>query len=234
MKAKHFLIADGETTGTGRYAFLFDFAYTIATRKDVKLERAFLIREVLCNPSIMLGAYYNEDWSSMMGGKIFTDYFPMVESGERKIYGWREVVQILRDDMLRYGVDVFSAYNLRFDMGAIANTNRYVGSGEKVLPYRPDLLCLWEFACTTLCNTPMYHRIANEAGWVSDAGNVRTNAEKVYAYLTQQFDFIEDHTALSDAQIETEILQKLLARKKTIPYNVLDFMPWKKAQEIGL
>jgi hypothetical protein len=186
----------------------------------------------------MLGALYNDTWRAMMGGKIFSDYIPMLDSAEAQLFSWREIVETLRDDMHVYGVDVFAAYNLGFDMRAIASTNAYLETGEKVLPYRPDLLCLWEFACTTVCNTSLYHSVAREqgnaTGWITDAGNVRTNAEKVYAFLTQQFDFIEKHTALDDAQIETEILQRLLAKKKTIPYNVLDHMPWRKAQQLGV
>lgn len=238
MKAKTFLIADGETTGVGKRAYIFDFAYTVATRRDVLLERSFLVREILCNPSIMLAAYFNSEWRHMMGGKIFTDYIPMLARHEARIFSWREIVETLREDMQIYGVDVFSAYNLGFDMRAIANTHAHIGHSDKVLPYRPDLLCLWEFSCSTLCNTPMYHAVAHDmgkaSGWITDAGNVRTNAEKVYAYLTQNLGFIEAHTALADAQIETEILQRLLARKKTIPYNVLDHMPWRKAQTLGV
>lgn len=234
MKAKTFLVADGETVGLAKRAFLFDFAYAIATRKNVLLERQFLVREIITNPRVMLRAYFDSHWREMMGGKIFSQYIPMLARHEARIFSWREIVETLRDDMLTHGVDVFSAYNLRFDMGALATTHNWIGHTDKILPYRPDLLCLWEFACSTLCNTPTYHRVAHEQGWISDANNVRTNAEKVYAYLSQQFDFVESHTALSDTQIETEILQRLLARKKTIPYNVLDFMPWKKAQIIGV
>lgn len=238
IKQKKFLIADGETTGIGKRAYLFDFAYIIATRHEILLERNFLVREIICNPSVMLAAYFNSDWRDMMGKKIFTNYIPMLAKQEARLYSWREIVETLRDDMQTYGVDVFSAYNLGFDMRAIAQTHQYIGHADKVLPYRPDLLCIWEFACTTICNTSTYHHIANELGyaqgWITLAGNVRTNAEKTYAFLSGDLNFIESHTALHDAQIETVILQKLLAKKKKIPYNVLDHMPWRKAQTIGI
>lgn len=238
MKQKRFITLDVESTGLGGKAYVFDIAYTIATRNKVLLERQFLVREILTNSRIMLSAYESNDWRDMMGKKIFVDYIPMLSNSETRLYGWQDIVETMRDDMLEYGVDVFAAYNLRFDMGALSNTHRYIGHKEKILPYRPDLLCLWEFAASTLCNTPMYHRIAREmgkeTGWITPANNVRTNAEKVYAFISQNLNFVESHTALSDAQIETEILQRLLARKKRIPYNVLDHMPWKKAQIIGL
>jgi hypothetical protein len=239
MKTKTFLVADGESTGLADKAYLFDFGYVIGNRKgDAIVERSFLVREILTNPRIMLGALYNDDWRAMMGGKLFSHYIPELARHNAALYNWSDIVATMREDMLTHSVDVFAAYNLRFDMGAIATTQKHINNAGKVLAYTPDLLCLWEFACTTLCNTPMYHRIAeqmgNDAGWITDAGNVRTNAEKVYAYVSGQYDFVENHTALSDARIEFEILQRLLASKKTIPYNVLDHMPWRKAQNIGL
>lgn len=236
MKTKTFLIADTESTGLADRAFVFDFAYVIATRKKIILERSFLVREIITSPRIMLGAMFNDQWRDMMGAKLFSQYIPALHDKTMRLYSWREITEILRDDMLTHNVDVFSAYNLKFDMGALATTQAHINERGKVLTYRPDLLCLWEFACVTVCNSPMYHRVAhefgNENGWITDAGNVRTNAEKVYAYLTQNFGFVESHTALHDAQIETEILQRLLAKKKAIPYNVLDHMPWKKAQRL--
>lgn len=237
-KAKKFLVADGETIGLGSRSYLFDFAYSIVTRNETVLERSFLVREILTNPRLMLAAYFSKHWRSMMGAKIFSNYIPAIAAQNMHLHSWREIVETLRDDMQTHNVSVFSAYNLRFDMNAIAVTHRHIGYGDKVLPYKPDLLCLWEFACQTVCNTKLYHDVAhergNETGWITDAGNVRTNAEKVYAFLSGEFDFIEEHTALADVHAETVILQRLLAKKRAIPYNVLDYMPWRKAQIIGM
>ena len=237
-KEKTFLVADGETTGIGSKAYVFDFAYVIATRKRIIAERSFLIREVLTNPRVMLGAMYNDTWRDMMGAKLFRDYIPGLDSNAMRLHSWQDMVNTMRDDMHTHSVDVFAAYNLGFDMRALATTQQFVNDGGKVLTYKPDLLCLWEFACQTVCASRMYHRVArelgHERGWITDADNVRTNAEKVYAFLTNDWSFIEAHTALKDAQIETEILQRLLAKKKRIPYNVLDHMPWRKAQNFGL
>ena len=238
MKPKTFLIADGESTGLGKRAILFDFAYVIATRKKILCERSFLVRETLTDPRVMLGALFNDDWRAMMGGKIFRHYIPGLDANDLRLYLWREIVETLREDMRTFGVDVFAAYNLPFDMGAIAKTHAHVEGQGKVLEYAPDLLCLWHFACATVCRSPMYHRVARkmgqDSGWITAANNVRTNAEKVYAFLSNQWNFVESHTALEDAQIETEILQRLLAGKKKIPYNEIEHMPWRRAQQIGL
>jgi DNA polymerase III epsilon subunit-like protein len=232
MQAKKFLVLDSETTGLGKNAIVFDLAYTIATRKNVLVERSFLVREILTNPATMLRAIGDDNWREFAGGKIFSHYIPALNSGMLVLHNWSDILETMRDDILTYGVDVFSAYNLKFDLGALNKTHNKLT--EKSLDFsRLDLLCLWEFACVTVCDTAGYHNAARQFGneWITPANNVRTNAEKVYAFLTGNFDFIESHTALEDAQIETEILQRLLAKKRTIPYNVIDHMPWKKAQK---
>lgn len=238
MKAKRFLTCDTESTGLGKRSLCFDLGYVISDKHGILAERSFLVKEIITNPRVMLGALFNDEWRAMMGGKLFSFYLPELANGNQTIKPWREIVEILRDDMRTHSVDVFAAYNLPFDMTCIAQTQAYIYEGGKVLDYTPDLLCLWNFACTTVCNTPMYHRIAaeqnNGVDWISDKGNVRTNAEKVYAYLTGNYGFIESHTALHDAQIENEILHRLRAKKKPIPYNDIQYGVWRKAQILGI
>lgn len=233
-KAKTFLIADTETIGIGSRALVFDFGYVIATRTHDIIERSFLIREIITSPRYMFSAIADRRWRESFGGKLFTVYIPALHNNDMRLYRWREVKEILRDDMQTHGVDVFCAYNLGFDSRALQLTDRIItAQKKKVLTYKPDLLCLWNFACKVALNSPTYHRLARDRRWITDANNVRTTAEKAYAYLTGNFDFVEEHTALADAQIETEILRRLLAKKKGIPYNDPDlYMPWQHAQRI--
>ena len=60
---------------------------------------------------------------------------------------------------------------------------------------------------------------------MSEAGNLRTGAEYAYRFCRGDWGFIEDHTALSDAEIETEILAACYASRKAIPYNIIDGTP---------
>lgn len=236
MKEKRFMVADTETTGLGSRAFVFDLAYVISNRKGkIFCERNFLIREVITNPKIMLAALYNQEWRAMMGGKIFRHYIPGLADNSLTIYSWRDALQIMRDDINTHDVQVFCAYNLPFDLGAMQKTHNMIAS--KRLDFsRLDLLCLWEFSCITVLRSQLYHDFAwqhGEAqGYITKANNVRTTAEKTYAFLTGDVGFIESHTALHDAQIETEILHRLLARKTAIPYNIVKGFSWKKAQKI--
>ncbi len=236
MKEKRFMVCDTESTGLGNKAFVFDFGYVISNRKGkIFAERNFLITEVLTNPRIMLGALYNQEWRAMMGGKLFSVYIPALHNSTMHLTKWRDALQVMRDDINTFGVDVFSAYNLPFDLGAMQKTHNMVA--DKRLDFsRLDLLCLWEFASITVLRSRLYHDTCAQQNdpmkhdWISAANNVRTTAEKTYAFLSGDFDFIESHTALHDAQIETEILHRLLAKKTPIPYNVVQGFSWRKAQ----
>jgi hypothetical protein len=237
MKQKTFLVADTETTGLGNKAIVFDFGYVICTRNKILLERQFLVRETITNPNIMLGALFDEHWRAMFGGKIFSLYIPKIANGDMRVYSWSDVVETLREDMRTHEVKVFSAYNLDFDRRALGTTQHKLREGGRILEYKPQQLCLWQFSCDTVCNTQLYHDVAHmmgkESGWITEKGNVRTTAEKTYAFLSGDFNFVEEHTALADAQIETEILQRLLAKKKTIPYDsIYTAMPWRRAQRV--
>lgn len=233
IKQKKFLVADTETIGLAPQNLVYDFAYAITTRKETVLTRSFLVREILTDPRTMLGALDHADWRQTFGGKIFSHYIPMLDAAtERKIFGWQEIVDILREDMRTHDVDVFSAYNINFDMRAMAKTQHRIQGAGKILEYRPALLDLWLFSCVGVLDTRLYHDVAQRMGWISEAGNVRTTAEKTFAFLTGNFDFIESHTALEDAEIEAEILRRLLAKKKRIPYDEIEHMPWQRAQKI--
>ena len=50
----------------------------------------------------------------------------------------------------------------------------------------------------------------------TDTGNYSTTAETVFQYVTGEVDFEEAHTALSDAEIETEILFNCVERGATL------------------
>lgn len=77
---------------------------------------------------------------------------------------------------------------------------------------------LWGIACDRLINIDKYRNycLQNKLLTVS-AQFFKTSAETSFQYLMAQHDFIEDHTALSDALIESAILTKALKKGKIEP-----------------
>jgi hypothetical protein len=155
----------------------------------------------------------------------------MLERGEIVRLPWMDIIEQLRSDIMEFDVDVVCAYNLAFDKRVIAQTHDMLGDGSKVLPKMVDLLDIWRFACETKLSQVAYSRIARAQNWVSEAGNLRTGAQYAYRFCSGDFGFIEDHTALSDARIETEILAECFRQKKRVPYNQIkdkySATPWR-------
>lgn len=77
---------------------------------------------------------------------------------------------------------------------------------------------LWGLACDRLINIDKYRNYCLENGLVTaSVVYFKTSAETSFQYLMKNYDFVEDHTALSDAIIESQILVKALKRGKVEP-----------------
>jgi DNA polymerase III epsilon subunit-like protein len=149
----------------------------------------------------------------------------MLDAGTIGLAPWSKIVSEMQIDVDAFGVNVLAAYNLGFDRRVMRQTNKRFGLGP-ILPAM-DMLDIWQFACETKLSQARYKEIARELGWVSAAGNIRTGAEYAYRFCSGDFGFIEDHTALSDAVIETKILADCYACKKSVPYGIVNAQPWR-------
>ncbi len=197
---------------------VYDVGYTIADRKGTILTRKnWLVEEVFTDPDKMMGAFYAK--------KLFSHYAPMLDAGTIGLAPWSKIVSEMQIDVDAFGVNVLAAYNLGFDRRVMRQTNERFGLGP-ILPAM-DMLDIWQFACETKLSQARYKEIARELGWVSAAGNIRTGAEYAYRFCSGDFGFIEDHTALSDAVIETKILADCYACKKSVPYGIVNAQPWR-------
>ncbi|MCM1217345.1 MAG: hypothetical protein NC548_22855 [Lachnospiraceae bacterium] len=77
---------------------------------------------------------------------------------------------------------------------------------------------LWNIACKKLINIDKYRNYCLKNKYLTaSAQYFKSSAETTFQYLMNQYDFTEEHTALSDAEIETAILTKALKKGKVIP-----------------
>ena len=58
-------------------------------------------------------------------------------------------------------------------------------------------------------------------------GNILTNAECAYRFISGDLDFKESHTAAEDTTIEREILADCFRAKGPVPYNIITGQPWR-------
>ena len=202
---------------------VYDVGYTITNRKGEVLSTFnALVLEIFTDASKMMGAFYAK--------KLFTHYAPMLNRSEIALMPWADIVAQIRYDMALYNVNVVSAYNLGFDRRVMRQTDALLrgGNGQNpIVEKGVELLDIWQFACETKLSQVTYKELARSRGWVSAKGNIRTGAEYAYRFCSGVHGFIEDHTALSDALIETDILAACYACKKTVPYGIINAQPWR-------
>jgi len=199
------MIFDTETTSLEK-PFCYNVGYVIIdTETKAVLKKAdYVCEQVWHNPMLFTTAYYADKRDiyikSMRQRKTIMDKFGYI------------CQQMIRD-IKNYSVDSAYAYNSSFD--------------EKVFNFN----CDW-FKCNNPFDTISVYDIRgyahhyicdnNYIDWCeqyekfTDSGNYSSTAEIVYQYITNNLDFIEDHTALSDSEIETDILLYALERGATI------------------
>lgn len=189
------MIFDTETTSLDK-PFCYNIGYVIV---DVDTEERILSRDFVCeqvwhNPMLFSTAYYADKRDI---------YIKSMRQRKTKMDKFGYICQQMIRDIKNYNVSSAYAYNSSFD--------------EKVFTFN----CDW-FKCNNpFDNIPIYdirgyahHFICDDTfkQWCeeheafSESGNYSTTAENMYRYISGITDFVEEHTALADSEIETEIL----------------------------
>lgn len=201
---------------------VYDVGFVVTDRTGLIYEEGHaLVRETFTDAKKMMGSFY--------ASKMFTHYAPMLDEGSIRLRPWADLVEFIRERVDFHGVTVAAAYNLGFDARALGNMGTEHGTPPLFGEHVKDL-DIWQFACETRLARGPYRKLALAQGWVSPKGNIKTGAEFAYRFVSGDHSFVEDHTALSDARIETEILAQCFRQKRKIPYGVVNKMPWKMVQ----
>ena len=233
---------------------VYDIGWTIANRTQGIVKKCcYLVAETFCVPAIFNTAYYKDKrpkylemiangeaevkpWDEIMkifladlaNCKYITAYnimfdakkaIPFTELYIRNLYSphYYEWENIQRESCRNILTQPRRKNENDFD------PEHFIFRGEKY-----PMIDIWGIACKYLLNNEKYKKMCLTSGKVSPSGlYFSTNAEVTMQYLSKRFDFIEDHTALSDAEIETEILFTALKRGKAVqgiiyfPYKML-------------
>lgn len=189
------MIFDTETTSLDK-PFCYNIGYTIIDTDTYEpvVDRDYVVEQVWHNLPLFSSAYYADKRpiyiQRMRARQTVMDKFG---------YICRQMIR----DIKQYGIEHAYAYNSPFD--------------EKVFNFN----CDW-YKCSNPFDTVQIHDIrgyvhqfvinndyktyCEEHELFTESGNYSTTAEAVYRYISGNDDFDEEHTALSDSKIETEIL----------------------------
>lgn len=228
-RKKYIIILDVETTnnqigvkGAPNDGLVYDLGFTVADKQgNVYAKRSFAIKEIFDWKELMDTAYYKNK---------LPKYYEKIRKGEMKKVSIWEARKSIKSAMEYFNITEVYAFNANFDYTTLNNTVRYLsGSACRwFFKYGTKICDIWHIACQTLGlqKTFQWENVRNANG------NLITNAERMYAYLSQDFDFEEEHTGLADALIETQILARCFKTHKSIDKSI-NRACWRICQEVA-
>jgi hypothetical protein len=226
INKKVFCILDCETAGGLDNPLMYDIGWIICDKKGSIYQRKnYLVTEIWDDFTLMNTAYYKD--------KI-PMYLDKIRKGDVEVKDFAYIMKDFKQDLITYGVNVFSAYNVNFDLLALKNTTlhifpqfqtwKYTKRGDflqtAILRRPMDILCIHQTAKNTIGKQVMYKEWAHANGFLTKhkTPQPQTKAETMYRFITKDVDFIEEHTALADCYIEMDILLHCYRQKKVVEY----------------
>ena len=224
---------------------VYDIGWTISDRNGNIIKREnYLIQETFFVPNIFNTAYYKDKRPQYMRlyseGKIKAatwnevieilladletvnfvtaynacfDFKKAIPFTERYIYHlYSENYNKWEEWQKKRCIDIL-------ENGNHAKNEKYLVPVFELRGNEYPLIDIWALACDRLLNTNKYRKYCCDNNFFTDSKKFfKTSAEVSYRYLMKDNEFVESHTALSDAEIETFILAKALKRGKSEPY----------------
>lgn len=155
---------------------------------------------VLATTSMLVMEHYDEIRYDDYAKKNFDIYEKRLRKGEMTAVATEaEAVEIVRNLCKFYNVKYVMAYNTGFD---------FVKTPCRSLLNDFEFIDIYLMALQTITHLKKYRNFCIANGMKSKSGKTcATSAESVYAFITNNADYAEEHTALSDAFIEKTIFE---------------------------
>lgn len=209
MKKQYFIVVDTETANNLSCPLPFDIGFAVVDRHgNIYETHSYIVYEIYCKErDLMATSYYHEK---------LPQYEKEIKAGQRIIKSFWDIRKIFLDCMKRYNTNIVYAYNMNFDKKALNCDTEWICSPKlkRFFPNDTEFRCIWKMACDLLMARTSYIKWAEKNGYVNARGNIHTNAEICYRYITKDLDFEENHTGLEDVLIENAILAYCYRQKK--------------------
>lgn len=221
------VVFDTETVGMKTQSLL-NIGYKICdvniqnATAETLIERNYLVTDLINNRSFMLNDMF-------VGAEKYEKMLDMLNNGGAIKRNVPQIFSIMANDLARYKVLFGYAYNCSFDTDKFTKSAIEFGI-DNPLENLP-VFDIWGYAGEWIINTPDYIEWAKRNKMFTETERyIKTSVEAVTAYLENNLDFIEEHTALSDVQWETKILLECVKRGADITKAVkrCGFIPSEK------
>lgn len=122
-----------------------------------------------------------------------------------------EAVEVVRNLCKLYNVKYIMAYNSAFD---------FTKTSCKSLLNDFEFIDIYLMALQTITHLKSYQKFCDANGMISSSGKtLSTTAQSVYAFITDNPDYVEEHTALEDSKIEMKIFMRCAGMHKHYTKN---------------
>ena len=153
--------------------------------------------------------------ADVMKSAYYADKIPRylmdISCGKRIVKSAYAIRMILLDKIKEYDCEFVVAHNMRFDLNACNNLQRWTTKSKYryFFPYGIEFWDTMKMARSVLRDMPTYRKFCEENGYVTKhkTPQPQYTAEVIYRFITRNTDFIEEHTGLEDVLIEIEILK---------------------------
>lgn len=206
-----YAIIDTETTNTTDQPILYNIAMMIIDNcGQVYDSLNFIIEDVFFGMAdLMKSAYY--------ANKI-PQYMEQIERGEIEVVSMAQAAYRIREMLNAYGVKVWMAHNARFDDNAMKTTERYLTKSKYryLMPYGMTTWDTMKMAQDVIATKASYRKFCEDNGFMTKHKTPRpqVKAETIFRYITNDPDFIEEHKAYEDIDIERQIFAYCVKQHK--------------------
>lgn len=205
MTMKKFIVLDTETTNSLDDPLCYDIGFAVVDEEGSVFEtHSYVVAETFLDEELMSSAFFIDKVSQ---------YWEEIKQGSRQLKKLNTIRRILKATMEKYNTNVVVAHNARFDYKSLNTTQRFLTSSKYryFLPYGTEIWDTLKMSRKVLKENVDYDNFCYENNYLTKRGCKRYTAEILYRFLTNNNDFIEEHTGLEDVLIEKEILAFCLA-----------------------
>ena len=233
---------------------IYDLGWTIVDKKgNVYARENYLISEIFSVPSIFNTAYYAEkrplyidklnkgeivltDWRTATARLEFALSIGEAVGAYNAMFDFKKAIPFTELYINQLYSPNFHKW-LEFQTECCDRiVNKTVIGKEK--EFEPDvfrfrgktypLFDLWGLSCQYLLDNDDYKKACLLNGWQTESGKYfKTSAETTYRFITGKVDFDEAHTAIDDADIESEIFALIVKRAKNKVEMGIEYFPFR-------
>jgi hypothetical protein len=199
---KTFAIIDTETLGGAAQALCPTYHCAgIALTKRAEINR---INIVVIGNLLLDSAFY---------GKTKKDYYRDLLRDPATVicYNEAEAKEAFSAWLSANNVECVCAHNSGFDFHKTFVSECVEGM---------EFIDTWQAFFETIGKYRKYNKFCCENGFVTKSGNIQMTAEVCYRFISGNVDFVEEHTALADCEIEADILRAVWATHRKFTRNV--------------